>query len=141
MVTPTVFTYGTLMISDVMRAVTGQTFSSQPATLNGYARFRVKGEVYPGIVAATDTHIDGRLYMDVDDTSLGRLDRFEGEIYARQMVKVISGDGKPRLAVVYVIRDVYRDCLSGEPWDEKDFIQQHLPAFLRSADGLISDCE
>ncbi len=37
-----VFTYGTLMLPSVMESVTGRRFSSRKATLDGYARFRVK---------------------------------------------------------------------------------------------------
>ena len=76
-----VFTYGTLMLPSVMEAVTGRRFAAQKAMLHGYARFRVKGASYPGVVEAVGATTDGVLYLDVDAPSLARLDAFEGAFY------------------------------------------------------------
>ena len=76
-----VFTYGTSMIPSVMEAVTGHRFASREAMLHGYARFRVKGTSYPGIVEAAGATTDGVLYLDIDAPSLARLDAFEGAFY------------------------------------------------------------
>lgn len=54
-----IFSYGTLMIPSVMHAVTGRHFRSQKAILRDYARFTVKGELYPGIISITDAITEG----------------------------------------------------------------------------------
>ena len=38
-----VFTYGTLMIPEVMEAVAGHVPNSVPATARGYAAYRIRG--------------------------------------------------------------------------------------------------
>ena len=45
-----VFAYGSLMIPSVMHAVTGRWFTHTEAVLEGYARYGIDGESYPGIV-------------------------------------------------------------------------------------------
>ena len=83
-----IFTYGTLMIPDVMYAVTTCEFRFIDAILRGYARFTVKGESYPGIIPVTDAVTEGIIYFDVDEPSLDVLDIFEGELYQRTTVRV-----------------------------------------------------
>jgi len=83
-----IFTYGTLMIPDVMYAVTTRKFRFKNAILRGYARFTVKGESYPGIIPVTGAVTEGIVYFDVDALSLDRLDAFEGDLYQRTPVRV-----------------------------------------------------
>ncbi|MEM1447072.1 MAG: gamma-glutamylcyclotransferase family protein [Planctomycetota bacterium] len=133
-----VFTYGTLMVPDVMWAVTEKHFQSCNATLHGFNRFRVRQEVYPAIVAAADASTTGRLYLGVDADSLKRLDDFEGEYYTRQSVTVTDENDEERHALAYVIADVHRHRLSEEPWDEAAFVEHHLPEFLKQVRGWMS---
>jgi gamma-glutamylcyclotransferase (GGCT)/AIG2-like uncharacterized protein YtfP len=49
----TAFVYGTLMADEVLRLLISRVPPSAPATLPGYARHRVKGQVFPAIVPAT----------------------------------------------------------------------------------------
>ncbi|MEM8495910.1 MAG: gamma-glutamylcyclotransferase family protein [Planctomycetota bacterium] len=133
-----VFTYGTLMVPDVMRAVTGKRFQSRNAALHGFNRLRVRHEVYPAIVAAADASTRGRLYVGVDAANLKRLDDFEGEYYTRQSVTVTDDHGEIRQALAYVIADVHRHRLSEEPWDEAAFVEHHLPEFMKQVRGWMS---
>ena len=135
-----VFTYGTLMVPEVMRAVTGQAYTHQRAALHGFNRFRVRHEVYTAIIAAADASTTGRLYLGVDAASLKRLDDFEGEYYTRQSVTVmVTGDhGETHQAIAYVIADAHRHRLSDEPWDEAAFVEHHLPEFLNQMRGWMS---
>jgi len=112
-----IFTYGTLMIADVMYAVTTRKFRFVEANLRGYARFTVKGESYPGIIPVTDAVTAGIIYFNVDDPSLARLDIFEGELYQRTTVRVETQGGKILNAETYVIKPEYRDYLSLQKWD------------------------
>ncbi|MEW6269813.1 MAG: gamma-glutamylcyclotransferase family protein [Thermodesulfobacteriota bacterium] len=125
-----IFTYGTLTFPDVMQAVTGRTFASLPATLAGYACRAVRGAVYPGAVQHAGATTDGVLWQGVDETSLARLDRFEGELYERREVTVVARDGARHAAQVYVVRAAHASRLAPEPWDRERFAREHLAAYL-----------
>jgi gamma-glutamylcyclotransferase (GGCT)/AIG2-like uncharacterized protein YtfP len=127
-----IFTYGTLMIPSVMYAVTARRFRIKKSILKGYARFTVKGESYPGIIPIADAITEGIVYFDVDEPSLERLDAFEGDLYQRTPVRVETEDKKILSADTYVIPPKYRGYLSGKEWDENEFIQKELKAFLEA---------
>jgi gamma-glutamylcyclotransferase (GGCT)/AIG2-like uncharacterized protein YtfP len=127
------FAYGTLLFPEVMLAVTRARFASEPATLGGYRRCRLRGASYPGIAPAPGARTHGRLYRTVDATSLARLDAFEGELYAREAVRVEADDGELRDAVAYVLRPEHRALLTCDPWDPDAF--RASPDFQRFASG------
>ncbi len=134
--TDAVFAYGTLQIPDVMQAVTGRSFPQHEAILEGFARFLVRGQVYPGIIEQQSSTTDGVLYRGVDAESLARLDEFEGPLYARRRVRVLRRDGVTQEALTYVIPEARRHVLSTEPWDRQEFIAQHLSRWV--ARGCLS---
>ncbi|MDH3573396.1 MAG: gamma-glutamylcyclotransferase [Desulfobacteraceae bacterium] len=131
-----IFTYGTLMIPEVMYAVTTRMLRSKNAILRGYARFTVKGESYPGIIPATDAVTEGIIYFDVDELSLKRLDAFEGDLYRCTPVRVETEKEEMLNAETYVIRPEYRGYLSSKEWNVKEFVQKHLKAFLEIYSGF-----
>jgi gamma-glutamylcyclotransferase (GGCT)/AIG2-like uncharacterized protein YtfP len=58
------FVYGTLMADEVLKLLIKRVPSSQKATLAGYCRHRVKGQVFPAIVPATATNkVVGKVRM------------------------------------------------------------------------------
>lgn len=126
-----VFTYGTLQIPDIMEAVTGRKFKSEPAALEKYNRFRIKNQVFPGIIPMDSGSVNGVVYFDLDNTSLSFLDAFEDVLYVRKEAIVICGN-KKILAQVYVVGEEYRGLLSDELWDIKQFRQKHLDVYLKS---------
>jgi gamma-glutamylcyclotransferase (GGCT)/AIG2-like uncharacterized protein YtfP len=131
-----IFTYGTLMIPEVMYAVTTREFRFKTAILRGYARFTVKGESYPGIIPVTDASTEGIIYFDVDKLSLARLDAFEGDMYQRTPVRVEMEKDEILNAETYVIKPEYRGYLSSKEWNVKEFNQKHLGAFLETYQGF-----
>jgi gamma-glutamylcyclotransferase (GGCT)/AIG2-like uncharacterized protein YtfP len=131
-----IFTYGTLMLSEVMVAVTNCEFRFNNAILKGYARFTVKGESYPGIIPATDAATDGIIYFDVDELSLKRLDIFEGDLYQRIAISVEKEDGEVINAEAYVVKPKFKHYLSSSEWNIKEFAQKHLKAFLENYSGF-----
>jgi gamma-glutamylcyclotransferase (GGCT)/AIG2-like uncharacterized protein YtfP len=131
-----IFTYGTLMILDVMYAVTAREFRSKKAILRGYARFMVRGESYPGIIPVTDAVTEGIIYFDVDESSLERLDAFEGDLYQRTPVRVETEKEDIFNAETYIIKPKYRSCLSSKEWNLKEFARNHLAAFLETYSGF-----
>jgi gamma-glutamylcyclotransferase (GGCT)/AIG2-like uncharacterized protein YtfP len=131
-----IFTYGTLMIPSVMHMVTARDFRSQKAILKNYARFRVKGELYPGIIPVTDAATRGIIYFHVDELSLDRLDRFEGSLYERTRVRVEAREKQIFHAQTYVIRSKYLGYLSRDTWDADAFIKKDLKMFLMTYSGF-----
>jgi gamma-glutamylcyclotransferase (GGCT)/AIG2-like uncharacterized protein YtfP len=127
-----IFTYGTLMIADVMYAVTTRKFRFVEANLRGYARFTVKGASYPGIIPVTEAVTEGIIYFDVDELSLERLDEFEGDLYRRTPIQAETERGKILNAETYVIKPEHRDYLSLQKWDVEEFVQNSLEAFLNT---------
>jgi gamma-glutamylcyclotransferase (GGCT)/AIG2-like uncharacterized protein YtfP len=123
-----VFTYGTLLLAEVMEAVAGRRFASVPARLDGFERVRVRGAVYPGARAA-EASIDGVLWLDVDEASLARLDRFEGDTYERRHLVVGTADG-PRDAQAYVVPPANEHLLEPASWDLEGFRREHLARYL-----------
>jgi hypothetical protein len=49
----TAFVYGTLMAEEVLKLLIKRVPAHKPAVLPGYARHRVKGQVFPAIIPAT----------------------------------------------------------------------------------------
>ena len=124
-----VFTYGTLLVAEVMEAVAGARFASVPASLDGWERVCVRDAVYPGARAADGASIDGLLWLDVHDDALRRLDRFEGDMYERRVLRVATSDG-PRDAQVYVIPRMNEHLLDPAAWDLDRFRREHLARYL-----------
>jgi gamma-glutamylcyclotransferase (GGCT)/AIG2-like uncharacterized protein YtfP len=131
-----IFAYGTLVIPEVMRRVTGRNFRCQEAFLRGYARFRVRRQTYPAILPFPDKETDGVVYYDVDDASLQRLDEFEGTLYKRTDVNVETDTREWVEAQTYIIRWAERKRLTAEPWDEIEFRERHLARFLSTYRGF-----
>ena len=118
-----VFTYGTLMFPAVWRAVVGREFAAVGGTAAGFAIYRVRDAVFPGILATGETDsVAGVVYLDVDDASLARLDRFEDTFYERQSLWIDCDDGQRRSANAYVVPAHQRDVLTAEPWGREQFV-------------------
>ena len=130
--TDRLFSYGTLQLPEVMRAVIGQTYPGVNARLPGYALYRVKDAVYPGIIESPDDETSGILYRGMNDEDLKVLDLFEGELYERRLVQVNTEDGKSYDAWVYVISLKNKSYLTQETWHLKIFIKEGLDTFMKS---------
>jgi gamma-glutamylcyclotransferase (GGCT)/AIG2-like uncharacterized protein YtfP len=133
-----IFTYGSLMFPSVMKAVTGREFSSEKARLRNHARFKVKGESYPGLTPLEGAVTEGVLYRDVDALSVRRLDDFEGELYERTEIPADTLEGESLTAQTYVIKAQYRDRLSSEEWDPKHFEKADLFDFMTTYRGFVT---
>lgn len=125
-----VFCYGTLQIEEVFTAVTRRRLPAQSAILNGYKRRLIRGERFPAIVA-DDGHVTGGVvYRGLDSAQLVRLDRFEGDYYARCRLTVQTGRGDELTAWAYVLKDQFAGLLDEKDWDLSEFRRRHLRAFL-----------
>ena len=124
------FVYGTLLFPQVMRAITGRDCTGEPAALDGYARFAVRKQVFPGIVEMPGGQVEGILYRDIGDTDFSRLDEFESDIYFRRQVTVSLGDRSCIHAYTYVVASDFRHLLDDRCWDPDHFQEAHLDAYL-----------
>lgn len=129
-----VFTYGTLMIPDVLTALTGRSFPFVSAILENYVRLTVQDRPYPGIMGKIGTYTDGRLYRGVDRQSIEILDRFEGTLYARHTRLLRIADHQDQYGEVYIVKKEYEPTLSVQPWDLQCFKDEWLEAYLRSCE-------
>ena len=128
------FAYGTLAIAAIMNALTGKQFEMESATAPDYRRFRIKGQVYPGLLRQVGGVTPGRLYFDVDDRSMELIDQFEDDVYDRIGLQVKKTDGSLVRAEAYVIPPARSDLLSSEPWDPDAFWRE-------SGDAYVSFCK
>jgi gamma-glutamylcyclotransferase (GGCT)/AIG2-like uncharacterized protein YtfP len=133
-----VFTYGTLMFSEVWQAVVGREFATVEATATGYAIYRVRDAVFPGIIAAGERDaVRGVVYLDVDPTSITRLDLFEDDFYRRESLWLSCDDGGRRAADAYVVPEQNRGVLTSETWQADRFVASGgLDTFIRRFEGF-----
>nr|WP_320009991.1 gamma-glutamylcyclotransferase family protein [uncultured Desulfobulbus sp.] len=124
------FCYGTLQSPLVMKAVTGQSYDGREAILSNWARFRVRGSEYPGIIHKEEALVSGKVYWDIDETTMSKLDEFEGDKYERVIVEVSLADGTSMEAWAYAIKDECKKMLSDDPWDFDRFMQYGLEKFI-----------
>ena len=130
------FVYGTLMDREIMQIVTGGLFSSAKATLQGYVRKQVVGEVYPAIDRRQGHDVVGILYYDLSESALKKLDCFEGDQYDRCGVSVSLQDSQLADAQAYVFTEKSRQRLSADDWDYRFFLKTGKPSFLAGYSGF-----
>ena len=129
------FAYGTLMCNDIMEEITGSHLSPVSATLRGYRRMRVKGEHYPALVPDADGRVEGVVYLSISGATWDRLDRFEGEMYSREMVQVELNHGQAIPAETYVARAEFMGYLVDAEWDFAEFLRKNKGSFRRTYKG------
>lgn len=125
-----VFTYGSLMFFEVWTRVVEGDYRSMRAHLDGHARFEVREQTYPGMVAQQNSQVEGVLYLDVDAADLARLDHFEGDDYVRATLEVACDDGIARASETYLYR--LTDRLQKTLWQPDGFaMQRFLDTYCR----------
>ena len=129
------FAYGTLMCDAIMAEVSESHLAHFSATLRGYRRVCVQGEHYPALIPDANRSVEGVVYENVPDSAWIRLDRFEGEMYSREIVKVSRKDGTSVTAETYVARAQFTDLLVDVEWDFAEFLSNNKENFRRSYRG------
>jgi hypothetical protein len=124
-----VYAYGTLQFPAIIAQIVGREVAGRPARLSGYARYRIKGRLYPAIVEAPASEVDGIVYPELDTSELERLDIYEGDLYERRELPVWIGE-VTIAACTYVLRPEHAHRLSREPWDLARFEREHLASYL-----------
>ena len=132
------FAYGTLMCTEIMQQVAGCLPAQLPATLAGYRRSRLRGEEYPAIVGQQGAVVQGVVYLEVPQEAWRRLDRFEGEMYARRPVLVDGAEGKSLAADTYVIRPEFARLLLPAEWSYAEFLRTGRKRFAADYAGFAA---
>ena len=130
------FAYGSLMCEDIMEDVSGCRLPAVPGILKGYRRRAVRGAEYPGIIPHEDGRVEGVIYRKVPESAWERLDRFEGEMYIRQIVPVELSDGATLLAAAYVVQPQFTGHLEKTEWDFATFLRSGKTRFQRHYKGF-----
>ena len=123
------FCYGTLLESQIMRMVIGKEYTMQDATLLGYSRYLVKGGDYPGVVQNPQGEAEGKLCLGVTSSDLKKLDRFEGELYRRQLVRVKAPYNRTVNAWCYVVPRRSSMRLSKKEWSLEEYRMKILKRY------------
>ena len=111
------FTYGTLTDRNLVYAITGIWPESTKAILRNHARYLVIGTSYPAIIEQPGFNTSGILYYALTEELLQKLDLYEGTIYERVFVRVVTDVGEILPAETYRIKSKHLDKLSSEPMD------------------------
>lgn len=130
------FAYGTLMCPDILEMVIGEWHSGVSALLSGYGRFRVSGEHYPGVIPIAGAVVRGTLYTGISPKSRKNLDIFEGDLYIRTTVRVLSPNSGTFPAFTYVIRPEFRSCLTSDVWRPDYLTSDRHRAFVSRYAGF-----
>lgn len=139
------FVYGLLTFPEIVQAVTGKQYQTQPALLREHRRYGLSqsplSAAVPILVEETAAVTEGVLLLDVSDADFVRLDHFE-EIdsghYLRKTVRVES-NGQWYSADVYLAGPILRPYACGE-WfpgqvsaeQRQHFVTTVIPEMLKT---------
>ena len=128
------FIYGTLLSSEITAKLTGKTFQTTHAVLEGYKMYCVKNCDYPAIVGEKGAETKGKILANVDDQALKILSVFEGDEYEKRIVKVLC-DNKYEDALTFVwVKEL--QLLENRDWDFEDFQKNRLKFYL---DDIVTE--
>jgi gamma-glutamylcyclotransferase (GGCT)/AIG2-like uncharacterized protein YtfP len=118
------FVYGSLLVPLVFERLTGVSRQGIPALLEGYARYPLSGEVYPGLMEESGAATIGLLVDDISPLVLDMLDQFEGADYERRSVEVLTLLGNVAMAETYILTPCGRSQIVPVFWDVDVFVSQ-----------------
>ena len=128
-----VFVYGTLMAPEVMGALIKRVPLMQPARLDGFERWSLRGAVFPAAREAAGGRVDGMLVDGLSTDELAVLDWFEDGGYERLPVRVrlLAPRAESVDAGVYCWPARRAgDLRVGVAWSYEDFRLRHLPEYI-----------
>lgn len=132
------FAYGTLMSTEIIKAVIGFVPEKKQGSISGFSRHAVKNAHYPGVIPAESSSVEGVVYFDIEEESWRRLDLFEGDMYYRQEVVVDLDGSRYTEAEVYVVKPEFFSNLTEHDWSFSRFKKSDKISFVESYDGFGS---
>ncbi len=130
------FVYGTLQVPVVMKALIARVPEGVKATLPGYARYRLAGHVFPGILMEATECVEGILYSGMTKAELEVIDAFEDGMYTRRRVEVHAARGGTVAALTYTLRDDAAGLARrNDPWSLERFLAEFG---IRYVEGCVA---
>lgn len=135
--------YGTLLDPQVRALVFGEAWrdAGRPAMLEGWGRYYVEGEKYPGIRHEAGSVIEVRVLDAMPPEALAAADAFEGDEYRREALAVVFTDaaGGRGSAMFYVPRPAV--ALSAVAWRYNEAWRvRYREDFLMEVRDAIATC-
>ncbi len=118
------FVYGTLLIPELLYALTKKRFKMVDAVLEDHKRLRIRQKSYPALIPSMGDSVEGKIILDVEEDDLKIFDFYEDGEFIRKEV-VISG----MTTEVYLF-NANRDLLKERDWSEVYFRLKHLDFHL-----------
>lgn len=125
-----VFTYGSLMVPEVMEGVTGSSYPSLTGVALNCDRRKLRSKTYPGMLRLEGAATEGIVYQNISALAMKHLDNFEGKLYTRELIDVEVDNHGTMSCHPYLISQNYIHLITVEPWHFDEFRALHLPAFL-----------
>jgi len=122
-----VFVYGSLIFSELVKALTGTTFSTKGGILPDFKCFAVNGADYPAVVFHKGSSVKGKILLNVDDRSLEILRFYEGDEY-ECITASIHTENETTKALVFVWKGANAR-LNGS-WNENRFKVTSLETYI-----------
>lgn len=135
--------YGTLLDPQVRALVFGEAWrdAGRPAKLEGWGRYYVEGEKYPGIRREAGSVIDVRVLDEVPPEALAAADAFEGDEYRREALAVVFTDAAGRRGTAMFYVPTPSVVLSAAAWRYDEAWQEcYRDGFLMEARDAIAAC-
>lgn len=131
------------MYPEVLTALIQRVPRMEPAVIQGYQRYRIRGQVFPGTIRSTapGAQVQGLVLFDLLPDELEVLDEFEGEEYFKEGVEArLAGSGAAVPTTVYLWQDRLRPLLYGE-WDPQEFREQRLGSYVDMCRDFAADVQ
>lgn len=119
-----VFAYGSLLFPEIADGLCQCSLTTKTATLNGFARFAVKGADYPAIIPNRGSKVKGKVLLNLDEEAINLLAFYEGDEYKIAPVKVET-DSETINAIAF-LWTAGNGCLENIDWDMAQFKSESL---------------
>lgn len=130
------FAYGTLMFPAVVESILGRIPDRRSATIEGFRRLEVAGELFPGLIKDSGHKVEGVLYLSLSQAEWELLTAFEDDFYVLEEVTVFSS-GKLIQALAFLVPPSRKSVLTETVWDPDFFRENHLALFLRPGRAML----
>ncbi|NNE93055.1 MAG: gamma-glutamylcyclotransferase [Verrucomicrobiales bacterium] len=133
------FAYGTLLVPEIWELVTGCSVPELEAEIRGFEIRRVKGGDFPVIFESEnpDAVVPGRVFRDLNQKTIARLDTYEDTFYERIDVRadLKAGGGEIECQTYAVPVSEAMRISAGETWTLEWFKNHAFEAYLSRLQG------
>ncbi|MCB0687557.1 MAG: gamma-glutamylcyclotransferase [Saprospiraceae bacterium] len=131
------FTYGTLMVPEIISSLLKRPLEGEPVTLLRYRRGLIRHERYPGILPSEKHSVSGVLYRNISSHEFQILNDYEGDLYQLEVVDVSHENRQQQeRAFSYVLKMEFSRLLTEVEWSLDHFILHDLDSFLTGYQGF-----